>query len=106
MAAGYVLDNFGPILLYILSFFLHIIIFPNLFGTPTLLRQREGVDACAFLETFFNMVNSHQDPLVCLNIPAVITCQGDIPELGHDGCVFLNFSRWLCLPFSFCSIFF
>ena len=34
MAAGYVLDNFGPILPYLLSFYLHIIILLNLFGHP------------------------------------------------------------------------
>ena len=34
MAAVYVLHNCGPILPYLLSFYLHIIIFLNLFGHP------------------------------------------------------------------------
>ena len=34
MAAVYVLDNCGPILPYLLSFYLHIIIFLNLFDHP------------------------------------------------------------------------
>ena len=60
---------------------------------PPLSRRREGVNACAFLETILTVVNSHRDHFVCVNISAVITCQGNIPELGHNGCVFLNFSR-------------
>ena len=52
-------------------------------------RRREGVDVCASLETLLNMANSHQNHFVCLNIPVVITRQGDILELGLDGCCLL-----------------
>ena len=40
-----------------------------------------------FLETFLYLyqANSHQESLVCLDIPVVITRQGDISELGLDG---------------------
>ena len=40
----------------------------------------------SFLETFMNMTHSHQNYLVDLNIPVIITCQGDILELGFDDC--------------------
>ena len=42
-----------------------------------------------FLETFLYLANSHQDCFVCLDIPVVITSQGDILEQGLDGCTLL-----------------
>ena len=52
----------------------------------SLSRQQEGVDVCSFLETFMNMTHSHQNYFLDLNIPVIITCQGDILELGFDDC--------------------
>ena len=38
------------------------------------------------LKSFGNSTDIHQHHLVSLNNKAVITCQGDIVELGLDGC--------------------
>ena len=38
-----------------------------------------------FVENYLNKANSHQDHYVSLNILVIITCQGDIFELGLDG---------------------
>ena len=48
------------------------------------------MDVCDSLETFMNMAHSHQDHFVSMNIPVIITCQGDILELGfNDWCLLL-----------------
>ena len=46
-------------------------------------------DITPSLEILLNMANSHQNHVVGLNIPVVITRQGDILELGLDGCCML-----------------
>ena len=63
---------------------------------PPLSRWREGVDVCSSLETFMNMAHSHQDHFVGMNIPVIITCQGDISELGFDDCCLLLMASLIC----------
>ena len=57
---------------------------------------QEGVDVCSSLETFMNMAYSHQDHFVGMNIPVIITCQGDISELGFDDCCLLLMASLIC----------
>ena len=61
----------------------------NFLLIPPLSRWQEGVDVCASLETFMNMVHIHQDHFVGMNILVIITYQGDISELGFVDCCLL-----------------